>query len=74
MATPIVKKFNSYTWQFSGGNPSELFLAASKELAAPGITSWLNGTDISRNPTTGAYVLTLYFGTEPNPMKEVNPE
>ena len=60
MAIPIVKKFNSFTWQFSEGSPSELFAAAAKELSLPGVMLTPFATDIARD-SSGKYVLTLYF-------------
>ena len=63
--TPIVKKFNSTTWQITGGKPNELFTYAGKLLASgSGIEYTLAGTDISKN-NTGAWFLTLYFSPGP---------
>lgn len=70
MATPVIKKFNSSTWQFSSPatgtpcTPAELFAAASAELARTTIMVQLAGTDISKT-SNGSYVLTLYFSTNP---------
>ena len=63
--TPIKKVFNSTTWQFTGGAPSELFAFAGQELASgSGFQSRLAGVDISKG-NTGAFYLTLYFSPSP---------
>lgn len=70
MATPIIKKFNSMTWQFSSPNsgtpctPAELFHAAAEALDHDIIQPQLAGVDISKT-SSGKFVLTLYFAPSP---------
>jgi hypothetical protein len=63
---PNVKKFNSTTWQLTGGTPAELFAYAAKLLtdSTVPIQNNLAGLDISKN-NVGAFYLTLYFSPSP---------
>jgi hypothetical protein len=68
--TAKIIKFNSETWQFTEGTPSELFaFAAQKLLQSGGRQFDLAGMDILKS-TLGAWYLTLYFGNSPTINKE----